>query len=205
MTHLSEAECVDLLENTLPVSRAAHVDSCKACAAMVDTLRDAVERVAEVDVPDPSPLFWEHFSTRVRSAVGEAAPGESSRWPALVHSAGVRWVLAGALVAVFVVAGLWRPGRSIPLRSANEAMTIATSEPYGAVDALDTFEDGAADNDAAWALVQSVADDVPWNDHLETSLDTRPGGVDRAALALKGQARAELIRLLEAETKRPGA
>ena len=34
-------------------------------------LRGAIEAAAEVSVPEPSPLFWNHLSERVRTAVAE--------------------------------------------------------------------------------------------------------------------------------------
>jgi hypothetical protein len=62
-----------------------------------------------------------------------------------------------------------------------------------------------ADNDQAWALVRSVADEVDWNDGVAADLAVPSGWVERVALELTSAERDELLRLLKAESKRPGA
>ena len=73
MTHLTDVEMVDLLDESLPASRAAHVDACARCRETAAALRAARTRAEAVDVPEPSPLFWEMFSVRVHDAVRETA------------------------------------------------------------------------------------------------------------------------------------
>jgi hypothetical protein len=198
MNHLRESEFVDLLDHVLPAERARHVEECSACAEQIEALRSALGRVADVDVPEPSPLFWEHFSSRVREGVKDATPADSAPWSGWIHQPGLKWALAGALVAVLAVVGVWRSGR-VTLSPQPETVIVSEASPVDAPDIAD------ADDDRAWDLVRVVADEVPWNDDVDASLATRPGTVERAVLSLKGEARAELVRLLEAETKRPGA
>jgi hypothetical protein len=196
MSHLRESEVVDLLDNVLPAARARHVDECSTCMEKIDTLRSTLQRVTDVEVPEPSPLFWDHFSARVRENVKEATPGSASPWATWIHHAGVRWALAGALVGVIVVAGLWRVG---PMGTNRPGVVRSTEAVETTLDA------SAADDDVAWSLVREVADEVHWDDQVAATLDPHPGTVERAVLALKGEERAELVRLLEAATKRPGA
>src|SRR5437763_1048792 len=81
MTHLSDAEFVDLVEETLDPRRASHVETCASCRGQAVALRAMLRQTADVDLPEPSPLFWEHLSNRVRAgmaaedaeAVAEAA------------------------------------------------------------------------------------------------------------------------------------
>jgi len=69
MRHLTEGELLDLAEGARPESSAGHLASCEACRRQLMDLRSAMTAAAAVDVPEPSPLFWEHLSVRVREAV----------------------------------------------------------------------------------------------------------------------------------------
>jgi hypothetical protein len=208
MSHLRESEFVDLLDDLLPGRRRQHVDTCAACAEKADALRGTLGRVAAVDVPEPSPLFWDHFSARVRDGVKDATPSGASPYAGWLYGEGLRWAVAGVLVAVLVVAGMWRSGR--PLVTEAPAPSIAekasaSSDPSTGIDAHEGLDTTSVDADAGWDLVRAVADEVRWDDGVAASLGAGPGTVDRAVLSLKGEERAELVRLLEAETKRPGA
>src|SRR5258708_31627248 len=67
--HLNADELVDLAEGAQPESSARHLAACPQCRARLDDLRAMMSAVAGVDVPEPSPLFWDHFSQRVHDAV----------------------------------------------------------------------------------------------------------------------------------------
>src|SRR5258706_3414287 len=98
--HLTPEELLDLAEGTRSLTSAPHLTTCETCRHQLDELRDVMATV-HVDVPEPSPLFWEHLSTRVRDAVAaEAVPARwgfgFGRWS---------WSLAAAMsVAVVVIA-----------------------------------------------------------------------------------------------------
>ena len=79
-THLTSQEVIDALDGTLGLARQAHLDTCGTCARAVAALR-LTEAAAEesADVPEPSPLFWAHFSNRVREATNEL-PIERAPW-----------------------------------------------------------------------------------------------------------------------------
>jgi hypothetical protein len=94
MKHLTPPELIEAAEHSAPPARMTHVEACRACATAVAELRAALgdARLA-ADVPEPSPLFWDHFSARVKDATsGEPVP--HPRW----------W--AGVWRPVFAVAGL---------------------------------------------------------------------------------------------------
>jgi hypothetical protein len=201
MTHLSELELVDHLDDALPASRAVHLESCAGCRERADTLRHAmasVLRTAE-DVPEPSPLFWEHFSQRVRDAVHHVDPAEAS-WARWIR-APLGWA-AVSVVALLAVATIFRAGapRSETPRLSNSA---ALEQP-SAADAVPVDLDNL-DNDEEWALVRVVAEDLGWEDAHEAGISARPGSADRVALEMSPAERQELARLLEDEITRTGA
>lgn len=76
MRHLGPDQLLDIAEGAADASVVAHVDGCVRCRREVSELRTTLAAVLEVDVPEPSPLFWDHLSARVRHGVGvDAAPG----------------------------------------------------------------------------------------------------------------------------------
>jgi hypothetical protein len=209
MKHLNETELIDLVEGALESSRASHADCCEACRAKVDELRETLTRTSDVDVPDPSPLFWEHFSARVREGVRHTAPDRSPSW--LPSRGSLWWAASGAaLLLLLVVAGLWRA--TLPGVTERQPDTLATnSRPEASPDRRDATapiavsDVNAVDNDAAWDLVRAAADEASWDDAMAAGLDARPGSAERVALTLTADERTELVRLLQVEAKRRGA
>jgi hypothetical protein len=207
MKHLSESEIVDLIDGTLAPGRLAHLDACDACRAAADGFRDVLARAADVTIPEPSPLFWEHFSARVQQDVRNTEAVESSGWLGWADGPTVKWAMAGALLTVLLVSGvwvsLWRTSATVS-RRVPAATTAATSVGDRGEPAMDDFSPDP-DTDEAWALVRTVADDLPWDDATEDGLGVRPDAAERALATLTGDERSELARLLEAATKQPGA
>lgn len=193
MNHLSPDELVDLIEGTLAGDRAAHVRSCEPCRRQADDLRATLAEARGVSAPEPSPLFWEHFSTRVREAVA-AEQGPRSRRAWLWRPA-YGLAVALALVLVIVTAALWRPApRPVTPSTPVAAREDATADPIGAIE--------IASDDRSWDLVTTVAADLAWDDAEEAGLTPRPGAADRAVLMLTAEERSELARLLKAELPR---
>ncbi|MCC7177846.1 MAG: hypothetical protein IT177_05580 [Acidobacteria bacterium] len=69
MKHLTPDELIDAAEGTLDVERQHHVDTCEACRGEAEALRALLREATGMRLPEPSPLFWDHFSARVRAAV----------------------------------------------------------------------------------------------------------------------------------------
>ena len=167
-------------------------------------------------MPEPSPLFWDHFSARVRDAIDDvAAAAEGNRgspWLGAVRDARTRWSIAGTVFTVLLVlagAGVWRPSApTTPTDSSGSASNAAISEQASATDG-EPGELDAIESDSAWGLVRSIADDLPLDDAVIVGLEARPGWAERAVLDLtrdlSNDERRELVQLLQAETKRPGA
>ena len=85
MTHLTPDELIDALEaerdpaaSSLPPDRQAHLTACEACRREVHALAATLSEAKRAGVPEPSPLFWNHFSERVSTAIDESP---SSPWP----------------------------------------------------------------------------------------------------------------------------
>jgi hypothetical protein len=208
MTHLTDVEFVDLVDGTLAPARARHLDACETCRAKASAMRETLSRAADAEIPEPSPLFWEHFSARVQEGVraGSVAP---SGWFGWAQNATMKWAVSGALLTLLLVAVVWRASAPRPESSASGPVTTASSTGPADPDAFDP------DLDEAWALVRTVADDVArdtpasdeiaWDEVATEGFGVRPGAVEHAIVALTGDERSELLRLLEAETKQPGA
>ncbi len=208
MTHLTDVELVDLVDGTLAPARARHLDACETCRASASVIRETLSRAADAEIPEPSPLFWEHFSARVQEGV-RAESRVSSGWFGWVQSATVKWAISGALLTMVLVALVWRASAPRPSSTASGAVSTASSTGPADPDAFDP------DLDEAWALVRTVADDVArdtpasdeiaWDEVATEGFGVRPGAVELAMVALTGDERSELLRLLQAETKQPGA
>ena len=208
MTHLTEAEFVDLVDATLAPSREAHLDSCDDCRAVAARMREALSRTAAVEMPEPSPLFWEHFSARVHEGVHDAESGAASTWFGWAHGETFKWAMSGALLTLLLVAGVWvsvwRARMPAPAHGAASATIAATTPAADAATDRD-LDASDPDTDQAWALVRTVADDVSLDDAEAVGFGARPGSAERAMATLTTDERSELVRLLQAETKQPGA
>jgi hypothetical protein len=203
MRHLADVEIVDLIENALAPDRARHVEDCRECRERADALRAALARAADVEVPEPSPLFWEHFSGRIRERVQEEQIDRFGDWFPWLEGPAVKWAFSGALIALVIVAGIF----TIRSSRHSDEPTMVSGASRGSEAAPDdaALSPADIDTDEAWALVRAAADDASWEDAVGAGVASGPGQAERAALTLTPDERLELLQLLRAETKRPGA
>ena len=207
MRHLSAEQLVDFVEGIQRDSSSPHLASCDACRRQLAELRAILISAADNDVPEPSPLFWDYLSARVREAV--EAEGVPRRPPALARL--LRPAYAGAfaiaVVAVVTVLGVtfgWstRGGRRPTAGSIDVSAVAAIEhsqglEPASGGDTLD-----AAD-DLSLMVVADLADL-----DLDTARDAglaAGGSADRAVAHLNSGELRELRRLLQMELGRRGA
>lgn len=186
--HLTRDALLALAESPhLPAD--PHLASCARCRDELATLRVVLERISDAEIPEPSPLFWEHFSHRVRIAIAEDADGSrGSRWTAGWRS----WTYAlGASAATVIVVMLAWTGRpagpptlSVPV--------VSDAAVTGSSAAL------ALPDDEAWELVVDIAgsDDVG-RDTLDE--DPAPVAAEMAVQDLSSDERTALVTLLRAE------
>src|SRR5262245_25481785 len=109
MRHLSPEQLLDLAEGA-DAGAESHLQACEACRQQVASLRLTMAAVSDVAVPEPSPLFWEHLSTRVRDATAQEPA--TSRWH--VWTGSLRFwrfaAVAGAAGVLAVALSLREPG-----------------------------------------------------------------------------------------------
>jgi len=198
--HLNETELIDLLDGVLPAVRREHAAACPECRHKGEMLSHATERIAGREVPEPSPLFWEQFSARVRQSIAEQPPQSRLRALLTFPRAGIAAAIAAAAVVIIAV-GIWRSGLpvrgiSVPVHDAATASNGSAPEP-----ALDDFN---VEPDEGWALVQSIADDLEVEDMDDAGVTARPGSADHVTTGLSESERIELARLLQSEIKARG-
>jgi hypothetical protein len=210
MRHLTPRELVDYVEGALAPDRAAHVDTCADCrskgASLGDTLSTA-QATKTIDVPEPSPLYWEHLSARVREAVAQEDAREAG-WLAWLRHSPQAWAAASAALTIALVVLAWRASAPEPgPRPATVASRPAAPET-AAIDPSPDVEPDDLNADEAWALVRTLADEVEWveSDDVdfghETWLTARPGSAERFALSLTPAELSALAQILETELKR---
>ena len=196
-SHLDEAQIVEAADGQGDHDAITHLAGCRTCGDRVSELRSILQSVASVDVPEPSPLFWDHFPARVGRAI-EAAPerGRGGGW-----LSASRWIWGSAATAAVVMVLLLLPLRRdtvVPAGKIEPPNVIVSSDSdAGVVESLE--------GDEAWDMVRSVAEETDYDDVQDGGLSPRPGSLERAAMELNNDERAELARLIEQEMKRAGA
>jgi hypothetical protein len=194
MTHLRPAEFVELVEGSLAADRAAHAERCARCRDEAERLRAVLAEVGALEVPEPSALFWERFSARVRADVAAERARPLLGLPA--------WrpmfaALVGAAVVVAAVVAGWRAwiGPETSPAPVVRSDTPAPASP-AAADAAAPDTMGVPE----WDALTSLVADLRWEDVAgATALAMRPGTAERAVAMLDDGERAELVRLLEVE------
>lgn len=152
--HLSPDECLSAADGTLDRVRRHHADDCETCRQQVDAARAFLAELSAADVPEPSPLFWDHFSARVRAATEDLAVGPVvpvARWRAWAPLCGLA---AAAVFAVWLVRLPVMP----PVSDAVDVASVA-----------DPFQENPA---AAWESVMALAADWSAEDLQAVTADT---------------------------------
>jgi hypothetical protein len=154
---------------------------------------EIIAALREVDVPEPSPLFWDHLSQRVREAVADEpppAPDWSSRftfaWTAGVFGAAVAVVLA-VIVVVMVHHAAPAGGNLAALRPPKGAQAT------GSVPVLE--------DDASWAVMGDLTSQMDFEEAAAAGLIATPGSADRAAGELSLDEQRAVVELLQKEIK----
>lgn len=193
MDHLTPEQLLDLAQRARPESSMPHLQSCTACRQNLADLRATLSAVADVGIPEPSPLFWDHLSARVHGAIeGESvsSPFALRRWS--WPGAKTVWVGAVAAAALAIAVAIRLDRRAAP-----------SSTSTAAVGAL--MERANPDDDASLALVADLVEDLDWEAAGEAGLTTHVGVDDDAVSQLDDAERRELQELLKGELSRPGA
>lgn len=187
MRHLSEQELIDLAEGAARESATPHLQSCEQCRAQLNDLRSMLSEAADVAVPEPSPLFWDHLSARVRDAIADdPSPRDLNVWGWLYPAAVAASI---ALIALVTLIG----GRSRPAAIPAGNGSIAVDSSAGSDDMLSLADDPSL------TFIADMASDIDFDAAAEAGLTDASGTVDRAVLALTPDERIELQRILKEE------
>lgn len=181
--HLTEAQLVDAAEGAVSQP---HLDACAACHQQVAALRDVMSAAVADAVPDPSPLFWDHFSARVRDAVTADESERPSSWH--VPTARVRWFWLAGLTVLLAASSLFF--------SPHAPSSVEAPAPAAVIN--DTEGDAALADDPSLSLVADLAADLDW-DAGAAVLGPLTGASDQVAGRMTDGERRELQRLLRSE------
>jgi hypothetical protein len=181
MTHLNPDELIDAIEGLLPSDRQEHFDTCEHCRRELADLSSVLSEAKQVSVPEPSPLFWQHFSQRVRTAIDQDVTPENS-WPSWL-----RWqvLLPLGAVAMIILALMI----SVPKEDAGDSSEFALQTPE------------ALQSPDSWAAIEDLVGELD----VETASAAgviEPGVAEQAVLELTADEQQELTRLLKAELTR---
>ena len=211
MGHLTPALLVDLAEGIKAEHSVPHLARCDACRRALAELRATMAEMAgpgdpehgRSDVPEPSPLFWDHLSTRVREAVAEQGAHRRARWfeawsRPLVALPILATVTASAVLAVVTLRKPLVPNpipaTPLPILQSTRLPSLPPLEPLGAPD------------DPALALITDYGTSLGWDELREEMAGvSHSGGIDEAVITLSTEERQELQRLLEEEMTQPSA
>jgi len=201
MRHLQAQELIDLAEGARPESSAVHVQTCDACRRRLADLRAAMTAAAHVDVPEPSPLFWDHFSARVHDAIAAEGAPRRLLWDRLALPLSI-----AACAAVIIAAAVtWRVGRTsgvVPHKAVPMASHTPLADDMADADAAPIPDDPSLDLVADLASQVTQAD---WDSAGAQGLETHEDLADKAVSQLSAGERHELQRLLNEELTRRGA
>jgi hypothetical protein len=205
MSHLSRDELLQAVEGG--DGRLEHLQSCALCRQEVEALASVLRNVAAVDVPEPSPLFWERFSARVSQGVGQESLGDAGTGARQRSRAGWQdgllqtrpWrvvvpALVGLAIVVVMVIRSDRPGPAAVTSRQPAATAPLTQVPSGE-------EAGTPADEESWLVFSALATEA---DPAGSAFSSpAPGVAEGAVLELTDEERGELVRLLKVELAQP--
>jgi hypothetical protein len=192
--HLSPEDLIDIAEGTRRESSAPHLAACDACRRQLSELRAMMTAVADVDVPEPSPRFWEHFSSRVRDAVAAERPRADWNWWVRVAMPLGLAAAAAILIAFAATTRLLAPERAQPPQTASVAAPPpAAPAPYTLGDITDP----------SLQLVAGLTDTMDWEGEHDAGLAPH-GSAEHAVTHMNERELQKLRDLLQQELSNSG-
>ncbi len=188
MRHLPPEALLDIAEDARLESDAPHLARCASCRQQIDAARRVLMLVGTTDVPEPSPIFWDYLSTRVRDAVAAEAAPQTAR-----PSGWLSWRLTAAVSAAVVVLSVVLIFKGAPasvpapVPAEGDALTYAGSE-------IAPLQD-----DPSLSLIADLAGELDWDGAVEAGFMVGGGTAEGAISGLSIEERVELRRLLTEE------
>jgi predicted anti-sigma-YlaC factor YlaD len=205
-THLSD----DVLRDLVEAGKShPHIAECDRCRRLFEDAREALSMTRADQLPEPSPLFWDHFSARVHQAVRDEA--DLRPHPAFGWFAAPVWrsVVAVALVIVVAAVVVWG-GRPARQRQPQSASVRATGTRPMTGSAIATDNQASADalvaaGDPSWSVIAQVTAQMEITSAADAGIVLRPGTTERAIAQLSPLEQQELVRLLQADLDGPSS
>ena len=199
--HLTPEELVDIAEGTQDLESTPHLSECAACRQQIVDARAMLASVAAVEVPEPSPLFWDHLSRRVSDAVAaEGTPRHSWFVASWIRTSAA----AFAVVALVIALGPRLMTPREPERTATSTVAsadMAASAGLAATMPGELLSDSPqSPDDPSLELVAGLTDAAG----IGADLAAR-GSAEHAVTHLSGGELQELGRLLRQELAHAGA
>jgi hypothetical protein len=193
MNHLTPDELADACDGALSGARGAHLAACPSCRAQVAELSSVIADIQRVAIPEPSPLLWDHLSSRVRESIADestsSTPGWAPRW--------LRWpVLVPMAALALLVLSLSSVVSRVP--STVDVPTVASSVPT-------EHPAAAGEEEGTWAMVSALVGPLDIETAQEAGIAATLGSAEDVALQLTALEQAELVRLLQQELDRAGS
>jgi hypothetical protein len=185
MTHLSLDDQLVLIEAAREPDH-PHLAECARCRAAVAAARGVLADAGGVQVPEPSPLFWDHFSRRISEGIAaapEPARGSWSQWRVLVPLA---FCVAALVVSVVI-------DRSAATRRSTAPRLTSAGAVGG--QAADAAEEGQ------FLVLSHLAGDFDLETLSDSLGKSGTSGAESAVWQLNEQERVELGVLLRAELR----
>ena len=196
--HLKDDQLVDLAEGTLPESSAPHLASCQQCRRQLEEMRAVMSAAAEVDVREPSPLYWDHLSARVRDAVSvDASPrpwADVAAWRRVLMPA---W--AAAVASIIIVVAFSSRVAEPPSSPQAPATVVATT-----AEAVEVWSDLASDDDESLTLMGGLSAGFDFDAVRQAGL-AAGGSAEHAVTHMDDDELREMQRLLAQELAPSGA
>ena len=195
MTHLTPEELIDAVEgrglfthHSLgeggAADRQAHLATCEHCQGQVAALSSVLAEAKLASVPEPSPLFWTHFSARVRTAIDDDVPGGT--WPSWLRWQVLLPLGATAMIILALMLAVPKPDLSESDFALQESQ--APEAPQAPVD--------------SWTMVADLVGELDLETAAEAGVLVAPGLAERAVLELTADEQQALTRLLRTELTR---
>jgi len=214
MAHLNPDQFVDIAEGVVADTDVPHLATCVECRRQLADVRAVISETAFAEAgaaPEPSPLFWNQLSARVRDAVAEDTASTRSWRERLLRPHVLVPSFAGMLAAAMFV--LLHPGVLLappPPPATSQVSALAAAPLPGAaapasLPALELSLPPLGDaNDPQLDLVADYGDTLGWDEMRdEIALSAPAASSDAVVGALSAGERRELQRLLADEMAQP--
>jgi len=186
MKHLSPDEILALVESANCAGH-EHLWTCAPCRAEVEEVRRALDAARTSEMPEPSPLFWDHLSARISERLGEE-PEAPRRW-----RFGWRVWVPSMVGVMAVVLAAWID-RDLSRRAAAPVEAPSLSASLDAVV-------GTVGDDESWSMLGQMAGQLDVDSLSDTLGTSEASGAERALDQLSAGERASLADLLQAQMR----